>query len=174
MGVLSGVIGGAIAVALGALAIRSQRAASIGADGWKRLRPGWYLHLALIGCSAFVLVIGWFFLQGGSSRADAVEQDRWALLLMFAFGAGGLWVLWAGYLHRIMWRGTEIRVVAPFGAERRYRYSEIVDMDDSFDGSEVKFRMQDGSVLRISVYFHGFQEFMSELDEHFSALDRAA
>lgn len=173
MGIASGLIGGAIAVALGTLAIRSQRGPSVDAYGWKLMRPGWYLHLALIGCIAFVLVIGWFFLQGGSSRADAVEQNQWALLLMLAFGAGGLWVLWAGYLRRIMWKGAEIRVIAPFGTERRYCFSEIVDMTEGVDGSEIKLHMDDGSVMRVSVYFHGFQNFMNDIEAYFSTLDRA-
>lgn len=166
MNILPGVIGGLVAVGLGAAALRSQKPAQADREGWKRLRPGWYLHLALVGCAAFVAVIALFFLTGGSSRADAEDQNFYALLLMLAFGAGGIWVLWAGYLRKVAWKGNEILLTAPFRRDARYRLSEVVGVSDNIDGSECKIHFADGRILRISIYFHGFRDFLADLAAH--------
>ena len=168
--IVSGLIGGAVATALGAAALRSQKEAEVDANGWRRLRPGWYMHLALGGCVLFVLLVAFFFYTGGSARRDAETQNMWALLIMLAFGAGGLWTLWAGYLRRVAWRAGDIRVSTPLGA-RTYRFANIVGVGGNAEGSECKLHMGDGSVVRVSVYFHGFQQFIQALGEHLSQRD---
>lgn len=87
---ISGLIGGAIAGGLGALALRTQGNAHTTRESWKRLRPNWLMHFVLVGCFAFVLAIGYFFWSGASARADAGKQNLWALLLLLAFAAGGI------------------------------------------------------------------------------------
>lgn len=166
--IISGLIGGLVATALGAAALRSQKSDPADHSGWKSLRPGWYLHFALLGCLAFVVAITYFFAIGGSARPDAKDQNFYALLLMLGFGAGGVWVLWAGYLRTIAWRGNNIRLSAPFRRDAYYRFSDVVGVSDSFDGAECKLHFTDGQILRVSVYFLGFHDFMDELGSHFS------
>jgi hypothetical protein len=161
--VVSGLIGGVIAAGLGALAVRSQKSARTHSDGWMKLRPGWYLHLLLILCWAFVALIAYFFWTGGSTRADAQEQNFYALLILIASAAAGIWTLCSAYLREVGWKDDEIRVSAPWRRERLYRFSDITDVKGTFDGSGCKLRFGEHGKLNVSAYFHGFQDFTDEL-----------
>jgi hypothetical protein len=166
--VVHGIMGGAIATALAAASLATQREVEADRTGWKRLRPGWYIHSALVGCILFVAAISFFFLTGGSARRDAEEQNFYAFLLMLAFGAGGVWTLCAGYLRRVEWQGESIRV-SFFGTRQFFRFADFVEVKDGLDGSELKFFTADGRVFRVSQYFHGSKQLFRAL---FDSLDR--
>ena len=169
--VISGLIGGAIATALGAMALRSQKSANLDVDGWRWLRPGWLIHFAVGGCAAFVLAITYFFSLGGSARSDAAEQNFWAMLILLGFGGGGLWLVWAGYLHKVAWRGNDIRLVRPLRLDAYYRFTDIVSVRPNGDGSELKLKFADARVLRVSPYFHGFRQFEEEMAKRLSLIE---
>ncbi len=169
--VVSGLIGGAIATALAAVALRSQKSARTDSDGWCWLRPGWLIHFAVGGCFAFVLAVSYFLWLAGSARTDAELQNFWAMLIMLGFGAGGLWLVWAGYLHRVAWRGNDIRLVRPLRRDTYYRFTDIVSVRPNGDGSEFKLRFADARVLRVSPYFHGFYEFKHEMAKRLSLFE---
>lgn len=164
--VVHGIIGGAVATVLAATSLATQREVTADRSGWKRLRPNWYIHFALLACIAFVAVISFFFLTGGSARRDAEQQNFYALLLMIAFGLGGLWTLWAGYLRRVEWQGETIRIRS-LGQERRFQFSDFVDVKDNIDRSELKFVAWDGRVFRVGQHFHGANQLLRALFEYF-------
>lgn len=166
--VVHGIIGGAVATALAAVSLATQKPVEANRTGWKRLRPSWYIHMALVGCILFIAAISFFFLTGGSARRDAQEQNFYALLLMIAFGAGGIWTLCAGYLRRVEWKDGTVRT-SLFGRERQFRFDEFVDVRDGLDGSELKFFTADGRVFRVSQYFHGSNQLFGAL---FDSLER--
>jgi hypothetical protein len=85
------------------------------------------------------------------------------MLIILAFGAGGIWIFWAGYLHKFAWRGNEIRVSTPWRRVTYYRFSDIADVRENLDGSECKLHFANGRVVRVSIYFHGFHDFADEL-----------
>jgi len=165
--IVSGLIGGLIATGLGTLALRTQKPARADRDGWKRLRPSWFLHFIVLGCLAFVVVMIYVFAQGGSARADAGEQNFAALLILLGFGAAGLWIFWFAYLHRIAWKGDKIRCRAPFRRDSFFRFSDVTLVDGNSDLSEYKLVFADGRKLRVNTYFHGFTDFMQVLDDRF-------
>lgn len=170
---ISGLIGGAIAGGLGALALRTQSDARITREGWKRLRPNWLMHFALVGCFAFVGAMGYFFWLGGSARADADKQNLWALLLLLAFAAGGIWTLFAAYLRRVEWvRGT-IRVRMPWVPDRHYAFDDIVEVAPNIDGSQFKLIMRGGEIVRLNTYAHGFKELLMAIGNHLQRRDAA-
>ena len=82
-------------------------------------------------------------------------------------GAAGLWIFWFGYLHRISCKGNAIRCRKPFGKDDYFRFSEVVIVDGNADRSEYKLLFANGRKLRANTYFHGFNEFMEELDKRF-------
>jgi len=168
--VVHGIIGGAVATALAAASLATQRQVQADRAGWKRLRPGWYIHIALIGCILFVAAISFFFLTGGSARRDAEEQNFYAFLLMSAFAAGGIWTLCAGYLRRVEWRDGHIRVTL-LGMKREFRFGEFVAVQDGIDGSELKFLTADGRVFRVSQYFHGSNQLFRAIFDSFERRD---
>ena len=170
MGIASGIIGGVVAVALGALAMRSQRSASVTSDGWKRMRPGWLIHLTLFGCIAFVVAVAYFFAIGGSSQADAREENLAALLLLLGFGTAGFFTWWLGYLRKFDWKGSEIRVIRPLGRTISYCFADVIELTEGWDASENKLHMSDGKTLRVTAYMHGFSDFMQDLGDHFEML----
>ena len=163
---LPGLLGGLIAVLLAAVAIRGRRSAGIGRDGFRSLRPGWYLHLALVGCFVMCAVIALFFLGGGSARADADRQHLYAGALGIVFAAAGLWVLWGGYLRQVSWAGDHLRVTAPGRADQLYRFSQLREIGHGLDRADLKLQFEDGRVLRVSGYCHGFDEFMTNMVRH--------
>ena len=134
------------------------------------MRPSWYVHFVVLGCLAFVVIITGFFVSGGSARSDADEQNLWALGLLLGFGGGGLWLWWAAYLRRIRWKGNEIVVSDPFRANSHYRFADVVDLTENADGSEAKLHMADGRMLRVSTYFHGYNELMDDIERYFVRL----
>jgi len=161
--ILPGLIGGMIATGLGAVALRSQKLARLNEDGWMQLRPSWMIHTVVGGCLGFVLVIAYFFAGGGSARADASEQNFYALVLMLGFGGAGIYALWTVYLRKICWRGNDIRLTTPFRGVAYYRFTDVVDVGVNMDGSEYKLHFHDGRMLRVNVYLHGFHQFVREL-----------
>ena len=177
--IMHGIIGGAVATALAGLSLASQREVAADREGWIRLRPTSLIHFALVGCIAFVAVISFFFVTGGSARSDAEEQNFYALMLMIAFGCGGLTMLWAGYLRRVEWRGETVRIRSP-GRERRFQFTDFIEVKEGWDGSELKFLTADGHAFRVSLYFHGseqlfralFQSLERRFPERFSRPDR--
>ena len=170
--VAHGLIGRAVATLLLSVSMASQRDARVTASGWNRLRPGWYIHLALIGCTLFVAPISAFFLSGGSARLDAEAQNFYALLLMLVFAAGGLWTLWAGYLRRVEWREETIRVRTPAGV-RSFEFGDYVAIRSGFDGSEFHLMTGDGRVFKLSRHFHGSNQLLRALSESFERRDSA-
>ena len=164
--IVHGIMGGAIATVLAAISLATQREVHSGRQGWKRLRPSWHIHFALVGCVAFVAIISVFFLTGGSARRDAAEQNFYALVLMLAFGAGGVWTLCAGYLRKVEWKDETIRTRL-FGRERLFRFSDFMDVKSGLDGSELKFLTADGRVFRVSQYFHGSNQLFRAIFESF-------
>lgn len=170
--VVSGLIGGVVAIALGVVARRTQKNATMDQHGWKQLRPSWLIHATLLGCLAFAAVIGGFFIMGGSSRSDAEEQNLWALGLLVAFSGAGLWLWWAAYLGRICWKGNQIVVSAPFRDDMRHRFSDIADVTFNADESEAKLHMADGRVIKVNTYFNGFHELMVEMERQYQLARR--
>jgi hypothetical protein len=165
--IVSGLIGGLIATGFGMLALRTQKPARTDRDGWKRLRPSWLMHSIVLGCLAFVVLMIYVFAQGGSTRADAEEQNFAALLILLGFGAAGLWIFWFAYLHRIAWKGDTIRCRSPFRRDSFFHFSDVTLVDSNSDFTEYKLVFSDGRKLRVSTYFHGFNDFMQVLDERF-------
>lgn len=113
--VISGLVGGAVAVALLAVARGNQRSGSLGADGWRLLRAGWLLHGTFVACVAFAALIAVFLLSGGSSRADSEAQNLYAVALGLGFGLAALYVGWTTYGRTIAWKDHELRVRTIFG-----------------------------------------------------------
>jgi hypothetical protein len=173
MAIIAGLIGGVIIAGLGALAMRLRKPASAYPAGWKYLRPGWHLHFMLLACAGFVVAVTYFFIAGGSTRPDAYEENLSSLMVGLSSGAVGLWFLWAAYLCETAWKDSEILVDGLWRKKRRYHYSDIVDIEESCGGLELKLRMQDGSSLRVNVYFHGFQDFLHDLFEHLHGIEMA-
>ena len=68
---ITGLIGGAIAAVLCALALRNQKAAEISRDGWKILHPSLLLHAIFILGFALTSLFAYIALSGGSSLPDA-------------------------------------------------------------------------------------------------------
>lgn len=163
--IVCGLIGGVAATAVGSLALRTQKRAHADEDGWKSLRPGWYLHFLVLGCLGFAGAIGYFFWLGGSARTDAAEQNLVALCLLLAFGAAGIWVYLTAYVRKIEWAGGVVRIRSPWRPQVSYRLSEAVAIRDSLNGAECKIRFADGRSLSVNMYFDGFYDFMADLDE---------
>jgi hypothetical protein len=161
--VVNGLIGGAVAVVLAAVAQRGQRSARIGADGWRLLRPSWLLHGTFFGCSAFASFITGILLSGGSSRPNADTQNLYAVALGAGFGLCALYVGWTTYGRTVAWKGKELRVRTAFGRESVRRFSDVRSIKKSESRGDYRVSFLDGSTLGFSAYLHGAQELAERL-----------
>lgn len=164
---LSGLVGAAIAFAVGAVARRRQKPAVLRHGGWKALRPSWLSiqTVAVAGCAAFASFLAWFLASGGSTRPDAATQNAIALLLLCASLAAAAWVAWTYYGRTIMWRGDELRVRTLFGRENVRRVSEVKDVTESDFAGDYRVTFRDGSRLRFPTDFHGSRELVVRLKQ---------
>ena len=165
---ISGLVGGAVATAIGTVALRTRKAARIDANGWKSLRPGWCLHLLVLGCLAFAGAIGYFFWLGGSTRADAGEQNLLAFCLLVASAGAGTWVYCGAYLRKTEWACGVIRIRSPWHQEVSHRFSDVLEMRELGNGNGCTIRFADGRSLSVSVYSEGYHDLLEDLDKAFS------
>lgn len=160
---VNGLIGGLIAFGLVQLADRSQKSARVDPKGWRTLRAGWLLNGIIAAYSGFAALIAYFFLEGGSARADAQTQNTVALFLLMAFGAVAIYTLWTSYGRRIMWKGNDLRVRVALGPVVVRRLSDVCSVKKNDVLGEYRLKFRDGSTLRLSAYFHGSKELVAKL-----------
>lgn len=163
MGLFSGLIGGAIALALVAIAERAQKKGVRDADGWKSLHASWLLHFNFVGTIALFSFFALFALKGGSTRQDAATQNLFASGGIIFLGLLVAYIGWTSYGRTIAWRGGKVRVRNIFGLVRVKRYSEIAIVEDLNFRGEYRIKFSDGSSLTFSKYLHGAKEFISRL-----------
>ena len=161
--VISGLVGGAVAVALAAVAQRNQRSARTSADGWRVLRPSWFLHGTFLGCAAFAALIAYFLLSGGSSRADANTQNFYAVILGVGFGLCALYVGWTTYGRAIAWNDNQLRVRTIFGSEFVRPFSDVAAIKKREARGDYRIEFLDRTALVFSAYLHGAQEMVEHL-----------
>lgn len=162
MGVLTGLIGGAVAAGLGFyLRARPARAAQ-NLDGWFELRPRPVLHGALALGALMTALPTWILLTGGSTRPDAAEQNLWASVLLIGFGLMTVYLAWLTYGVRTSFHDGRLRVRSPLGT-RDYPYADIVGLRKSVLTDELVVMLRGGRRLRFSHYFSGLDEFEESL-----------
>jgi hypothetical protein len=161
--VISGLLGGAVAAVLAALAQRSQRAARMTEDGWRVLRPGWFIHATFVGCVALSSLITFSLITGGSTRSDAQTQNLYALALAIAFGLGALYVAWTSYARTLAWKGNDLRFRTITGRDEVRGISHVRSIRKSDARGDYRICFLDGSKLVFSAYLHGARELVEQL-----------
>jgi hypothetical protein len=161
--VLSGLIGGAAAAALGYWSLRSQKGAKRDQDNWRQLGTGWLLHFAFFGSVAFAGFMLWLYLFVGSARADAATQELFTVLLFIAFATASLWLLWHYYLVSVHWRDAALRV-RRLGRVHEYAASQIVRKRYVSWRSEYVLEFDDGRRIVFSPYARGGIELAEALN----------
>lgn len=148
------------------------RAAPADFPGWRVIGPGGTHWFCFVGCWAFATLITWVWLFVGSARHDAEVQMRYALLLIFAFGAGAMWSgFYIAGLRRtaLRWHGTTIRW------DKRGGDVVVQDMAD-FDtfrhalSGLFHLRFRDGTILKLDLHSRNAEDFAAALSER-SGLD---
>ena len=122
---ITGLIGGAIAAVLCALALRNQKAAEISRDGWKTLHPSLLLHAIFILGFALTSLFAYIALSGGSSLPDADAQNLYLAALLTALAVMTVYLWWTTYAQTIAWKGQQLRVRRAFGKDRNWQFTEI-------------------------------------------------
>ena len=161
--IVSGLIGGVIAAGLCALALHLRGSASTDPDGWRWLRPGWLIYGQTFGPAMIAAFCGVFLLSGGSSRADAGEQNMLAALLMAVFLLMAIYSGWTGLLRRVAWRGDRLRITRPSRGSQVVGFADVASVCRSSALGEYVIRFKDGSSVRLSEYLHGTAELMDAL-----------
>jgi len=160
---ITGLVGGAIAALLSALALRNQRKASLCDEDWRTLRPGWFLHGTFIGCCAFVALAVTFLLGGGSSLPDAETQNLSAVGILASFALMAAYLWWIAYARSIAWKDGTLRVRWAFGRERLWRFAEVSSVKERDFLGDCRIRFTDGSSMTFSLYVHGAEELRARL-----------
>ena len=164
---MSGIIGGMIALALAEGAKRSLKPARVDDDGWRHVRPGWYLHFGLVGMMLMALSFGsipllWLTQDPPDSRRE------WGIALFLAVMAvaAAVAATFMGrryYAQRVRWRDATIEVRDARGREHAFRMVDIasIEMRDGLD--EYRFSFHDGRRFSLSYYHHGAPELIEAL-----------
>lgn len=160
-GIISGLIGGAAAVALIVYARRTQLRATISHDGTRRLRAGWLMHMIFAISLVFTGLMVCFFVGGGSSLADADTRNIAAAFIGFASAACAASVGWSAYGRIISWTNTILCVVDIFGRQSRYSINSVQSIEECTVSGEYSLVFNDGSRVRFSTYLHGSDQLAS-------------
>ena len=160
---ISGLVGALVAVALAAVAQRSQKSALADGENWKALRSSWLLNGTFVACVAFTALITYFLLSGGSPRPDAQTQNLYALALAVAFGLGAIYLGWTTYGRSIAWNDKELRVRTVAGRETVRSISDVQSVRKSDARGDYRIKFRDGSTLVFSAYMHGANELVAAL-----------
>lgn len=159
---VTGLIAGAVTLAVVALADRTQKPARKNADGWKMLRPGWLVNMLIVAL-AVLWALASYFALAGSSRPTVATEAAAAAILMLGSGSALIYYLWIGYGRNILWKGTELRVRTCFGRERVRRIRDVSAVVKVDALGDYKITFKDGSTLWLSPHFHGSRELMKRL-----------
>ncbi|MES2753993.1 MAG: hypothetical protein V4659_04945 [Pseudomonadota bacterium] len=160
--VVSGLIGGAIAAALGAIALRTQGTPKVDHDGWKTLTPSWLLHMSVFLGAVMTAGVVYFFAIGGSSLPDANSQNVFAMGLGIAFAVMTAWCAWLTYLQKISWNSSSIRRSA-LGQTSVFDRQEFVRVrESSFLGTH-RIIFRGGSSIRFFKYANGASDLVESL-----------
>jgi cytochrome bd-type quinol oxidase subunit 2 len=162
---ITGLIGGAIATVLCAIALRNQKAAKISSDGWKTLQPSPLLHGIFILGLALTSLFAYIALSGGSSLPDADTQNLSLATLLTAFAVMMVYLWWTTYAQTIAWKGQRLRVRYVFGKERHWQFSEIRSIKVSDFRGDCHIRFNDGSGIIFSLYLHGSNQLLGRLSK---------
>jgi hypothetical protein len=160
---ITGLIGGAIAAVLCALALRNQKAAEISRDGWKTLHPSLLLHAIFILGFALTSLFAYIALSGGSSLPDADAQNLYLAALLTALAVMTVYLWWTTYAQTIAWKGQQLRVRRAFGKDRNWQFTEIRSIKVSEFRGDCRIRFNDGSGITFSSYLHGSKQLLGRL-----------
>ena len=160
---ITGLIGGAIAAVFCSLALRNQKVAGVSSDGWKTLRPSFYLHCIFILSVTLTSLFAYIALSGGSSLPDADTQNLSLVGLLTAFGMMTIYLWWTTYAQTIAWKGQELRVRRAFGKERHWYFTEIRSIKESASRGDCCIRFNNGSGIIFSTYLHGSKQLLGRL-----------
>src|SRR5689334_15585198 len=163
--VVSAWIGGAMTAAACAGVSSAIRSAPISSDGWRRLRPGGMINLALV----FGAALSWLpivLLLSDSPIDRRSGNVLLCLALLLVFGGMTLCIGWLYYIRRIEWLGDRFRVWVPIWGKTYYDFADVAALTPSWDGTDCKVLMKTGSVIRISIYLRGCEGLIRSLDRY--------
>lgn len=162
MALLTGLVGGAAAVALTWVAERTLKAARVDAGGWQRLRASWMLHGIFV--AAVVFTAFWVFAWNlGSSRPDAAGQNLSAIVLVIASACSAIYIGWIAYGRRISWKDSELRVRSLLGREMARSIPDVTSVRRRDLQSDYLVTFRNGPPLAFSAYLHGSDELAKTL-----------
>ena len=161
--IVNGLVGGAIAVSLVALADRAQKPARLNPDGWRTLQPGWLLNGTIAACAGFAALMGYILAVVGFWAPDAASQISPLLLLITGFGGAAIYLAWSVYGRTIKWKGNVLLVRALFGGEVARHISDVCLVRKSEALGEYRVTFRDGSALRLSAHLRGAKELVAKM-----------
>lgn len=161
--VISGLIGGLIAVALAALAERRQKRATRDGDGWLRLRPSWYIHAAVVGCAALSVGAGLLYHYIDPARPDIDEQRLAIAALALGFAAGALVVGIPAYGETMRWKGDLLAVRFLWRPEVVRQLSDVTSIERQDTWGVYRLTFKDGSKVGVGIQMHGARELIEHL-----------
>lgn len=158
--VISGLIGGAIAVAL--VSYLSSRVRAAPATG--QLRYGWFIALLGVCCLAVAAFAFWLlFLSGQVQEDGGAMLAAIVLLLGFGLGAG------ASFAEYFKVRGTyneeEIDIHTPWTGRKHEKWEDLVSATFSSQMSWYVLTFKSGTKVRISSLLGGSGGVVTKLKE---------
>ena len=161
--IVSGLIGAVAAFALVKLAERTQKSATRQLDGWRALRPSWFIHGSMFLFIGLAVVISYLLLNERSNRPEASIPNLIACLLLAGAVWGAIYVGRVNYFRTIFWKGNELHIRPIFGHEIGHRFSDVAKVTNSELSGGYLVIFRDGSRFWFSEHMHGAKDLASRL-----------
>lgn len=161
--IISGLIGGVIAVVVTTAARRAVRSPPADPDGWTRLRPGWLLHGLYAGPAAFAMLIIYATIMNGWPQEDEADQAIFLLIVFMAVIAAAGYYSWLTYGRIVRRRDGMIQIVRPLRRSRNYTLQDVRTVRHNAVMSDYVLRFTNGETVRLSEYLHGVDDLLAAI-----------
>jgi hypothetical protein len=148
---------------LWALSLLQGRAASLGEQGWRRLRPSPMHWIGLVLCLGLTAVMLYVYLFVGSSRADAAKQTNILLGLLLAFGAASIAMIVTCFHAVVRW--NEERIESWLGPWQRgaIAWGELAQAEHDGPGTPLVLESMSGIRLKVDATLNGAEELLQRV-----------
>lgn len=163
--IISGLLGGIVAMLLINWGTNRTRDVAVDANGWRTLRPGGMLWATIAATATFSLLLFYVYFFVGSSLPDADEQMAWCLGLAVAFLALAGALVFFSLVPRIAWKADRLWVTGPFSRVRQPRFADIVSIEFRSTWHVFRVGFRDGTWVDISPLMHGSRELLLAIEE---------
>lgn len=158
--IISGLVGGLIAVVIGTLVTRAARRKNTNG----KLKHGLLIFILALACMAFSIFAAWMFFYDEDVHQETSEFVS-VLLLFFGFGMAALACFAEYFKVSGNFDSNEIDFYTPWTGSKKERWDDLVSAEFNGSMSWYTFQFKSGKKVRLSTYLQGHGEVLDIVRE---------